>query len=277
MLIFPFAKINLGLHVVEKRVDGYHNLDTLFFPVKFLHDALEVVNAQEYSISVYNSNEEIDPEKNLVTKAFRLLEKDYKINPVEVHLIKRIPSKAGLGGGSSDAAFMLMLLNRHFRLGISVEELTAYALQLGSDCPFFIHNSPMYGRGRGDVLSPAALNLTGFLLVIVTPLREGSPLEISTADAFSQIIPDARREAVAEILATTAPNEWRGRLKNDFEDSLKENYPEIGQCIKVLYEKGAVYASLSGSGSACYGIFAPDTEINFFSSPLLVEVAKGKL
>lgn len=277
MLSFPFAKINLGLHITGKRADHYHNLDTLFFPVRFLHDALELVDADQYSITTYNSPESISPERNLVTKAFHLLEADYKIPPVEVHLVKRIPSKAGLGGGSSDAASMLMLLNRYFKLNIPLEKLCDYALQLGSDCPFFLHNQPMYGQGRGEILNPATLQLKGYRLILVSPLRNHKPLEISTADAFAHVIPLRRADSLADIIASTVISDWKDHLKNDFQDSLRTGFPEIDRCIAGLYENGALYASLSGSGSACYGLFDPAVDLHGIKSQTFGVIAQGLL
>jgi 4-diphosphocytidyl-2-C-methyl-D-erythritol kinase len=248
MISFPNAKINLGLNVVEKRSDGYHNLETVFYPIG-LADALEFVESKEFSITVTGIEIDGNPEKNLVVRAYYLLKKDFDLPPIKIHLHKAIPFGAGLGGGSSDGAFMLKMLNTHFLLGLNTDRLEAYASQLGADCPFFIQNKPAFATGIGDHLLPVNVELNGFKIIVVKP-----PFSVPTGEAYKNIIP--RNPVISPGDAIHLPaREWRDVLKNDFEEPVFKLYPEIEQVKEQLYKAGATYASMSGSGSAIFGLF----------------------
>ncbi|WP_319479033.1 4-(cytidine 5'-diphospho)-2-C-methyl-D-erythritol kinase [uncultured Draconibacterium sp.] len=248
MITFPNAKINIGLNVVEKRADGYHNLETIFYPVK-LADALEVVDVEETSFS--SSGIEIDaaPESNLVYKAYSLLAGDFNLPPVKMHLHKVIPFGAGLGGGSADAAFALKMLNDYFSLGLTITQLEDYAARIGADCPFFIQNKPTFAYGIGDRFKPVNIDLSAFEIVIVKP-----PFSVGTPQAYQNIVPVKPDFNLLEIDQLPI-EEWKSVVKNDFEKSVFPQFSEIEDLKNKLYEAGAVYASMSGSGSAVFGIF----------------------
>jgi 4-diphosphocytidyl-2-C-methyl-D-erythritol kinase len=249
MVSFPNAKINLGLSVTERRPDGYHNLETVFYPVK-LCDILEVIRADRFSFQQTGLAMEIPPEDNLVVKAFRLQEKQFDLPPVKIHLHKVIPTGAGLGGGSSDAAFLLKMVNELFQTGLTVQQLEKLAGTLGADCPFFIGNTPAMATGTGHILEPVRIDLSAFHLVLVKP-----SFSVSTAMAYRSITPRTPAIPVSEII--TRPVEtWRGSLVNDFEEPVCQLFPEIGNIRDTLYRHGAVYAAMSGSGSAVYGLFS---------------------
>ena len=256
MITFPIAKINLGLNVVERRPDGYHNLQTVFYPVP-LKDALEVqvmdkAFPSEYDcdLKVTNITIDGDEQKNLVVRAYQLLKKDFSDLPrIHTHLWKGIPTQAGMGGGSSDCAYMLLLLNQQFHLGLTDKQLIQYAAQLGADCAFFILSHPCYAEGIGEKLQPIDLSLTGYHIAVVRP-----DIPVPTKEAFSHIHPHYPtincREAVMRPVET-----WRETLINDFEESVFALHPEIGEIKQRLYDMGATYAAMSGSGSALYGLF----------------------
>ncbi len=253
MVIFPNCKINLGLHILRKRPDGYHDLQTVFYPVPLL-DALEIIPAGEAGTSIHYSHTGLpvagDTSSNLCVKAVELIRKDFPNLPsCLLHLHKQIPMGAGLGGGSSDGAHTLLLLNQCFGLGLTREQLIHYALQLGSDCPFFIINKPCLAEGRGEKLQPVSIDLSDYRLTLVNP-----GLHIATGWAFSQITPKENRISLEEIIKLPV-EEWKTTMINDFEEPVCKANPEIA-CIKEdLYRQGALYASLSGSGSTVYGIF----------------------
>lgn len=261
MIRFPNAKINLGLQITGKRNDGYHDLETVFFPVQWC-DALEVVPSMKGNDACSLEMKGVDfddYQSNLCYKAWKLLNDDFNLPPIKIYLHKFIPHGAGLGGGSSDAAFTLRMLNDHFNLKLSTEQLLAYATKLGSDCAFFIYNSPMIATGRGEILKPVSLNLEKYYIVIVKP-----EISVSTVEAYGIIQPkkpDLPLEAVIQLPV----NEWKYALVNDFENPVFEKYPEIAAIKKKLYISGAVYAAMSGSGSAVFGIFkkAADIETTF--------------
>lgn len=256
MILFPNAKINLGLNIVSKRPDGYHNLETIFYPLP-VKDALEVILSTEGKDSFNEAGLKVDsiPENNLVIKALRLLREEYNIPPVEVHLLKKIPFGAGIGGGSADAAFMLRLLNEQFSLGISNEKLVRLAAELGADCPFFIYNTPMFASGIGEILEPVELSLDNYYLVLVKP-----DIHVSTKDAFALVKPQYP-EMSLKVIAKSPIEEWKKLMYNDFEKSIFSQYPEIGRIKEKLYSLGAVYASMSGSGSSVYAVFDRETDI----------------
>jgi len=255
MIVFPNCKINLGLHILRKRADGYHDLETVFYPVRFT-DILELIperTTTDQPVIYAQSGLDIqgNPLDNLCVKAYLLLKKDYPaLPPVKMHLHKVIPTGAGLGGGSADAAFTLQLLNDYFKLGLSTDQLLHYALSLGSDCPFFILNKPAYATGRGELLEPVSVDLTGYTLVIINP-----GIHVPTAQAFAGIRPAQPERSLKEIIALPVSS-WADELINDFEKPIFYQYPEIAAIKDELYRAGAVYASMSGSGSTVYGLFA---------------------
>lgn len=258
MITFPNAKINLGLNITEKRPDGYHNLETVFYPIP-LEDALEVCPRKEgegkYSLTQSGMAIEGDADRNLVVRAYKLLDEAYGLPPTDIYLYKRIPSGAGLGGGSADAAFMLKLLNEVHNLRLTDEQLEEYAARLGADCAFFIRNRPTYAEGIGNIFSPIELSLTGWQLLLVKP-----DIFVSTRDAFARIRPHHPQRNLKEIIGQPVES-WKGCMVNDFEESVFPQFPIIGDIKTELYRLGAVYASMSGSGSSVYGLFAPGTPL----------------
>ena len=258
MITFPIAKINLGLNIVERRADGYHNLETVFMPVP-IKDTLEVVpmdgedtSAADCDLTVTNMAIECDAQQNLVVRAYSMLKGDFPELPrVHAHLHKVIPTQAGMGGGSSDGAAMLMLLNTMFQLNLTEQQLIDYSARLGADCPFFVLGRPAYAEGIGERLCPISLDLRGFRLAVVRP-----DIPVSTREAFSRIVPRKPRKNCREIINQPIAT-WRQELVNDFEESVFALHPEIGAVKDELYRMGAVYAAMSGSGSAVFGLFEP--------------------
>ncbi|MES2004996.1 MAG: 4-(cytidine 5'-diphospho)-2-C-methyl-D-erythritol kinase [Bacteroidota bacterium] len=255
MVLFPNCKINLGLNIIRKREDGYHDLETVFYPVG-LKDALEAirlpVTGSPSSVSFNSTGLSItgDAKNNLCIKAYHLLQKDFpEICSLQMHLHKAIPMGAGLGGGSADGAFALLLINQMCELNLTEEQLAQYALQLGSDCPFFILNKPCFATGRGEKMQPILLDLSAYHFVLVNP-----GIHVSTALAFSQIIPGKPTQSLADIIQLPV-TEWKKGLVNDFEEPISQHYPAIATIKQELYRKGAVYASMTGSGSTVYGLF----------------------
>lgn len=261
MICFPNAKINIGLFVTEKRADGYHNLETLFLPVPVC-DALEVVPAATSTITIHGLEVAGDAQQNLVWKAWELLQKDFpgKISTINIQLLKKIPMGAGMGGGSADGAFMLDLLNRFFELGLNKAKLAEYALQLGSDCPFFIYNEPSYATGRGELLQPISLDLSPYTIQIICP-----EVHITTADAFRDIKP---KPAAFDLLKINELDlkDWPQHIFNDFETTVFAAHPELGAIKEQLYAQGALYAAMSGTGSTVYGIFEKGKLANITSN-----------
>lgn len=253
MILFPNAKINLGLDILFKREDGYHEVVTAMAPVGW-HDILEIVPARGTETTLTTSGRPVNcpVEKNLVMKAYRAMSEVVELPPVDIYLRKIIPDGAGLGGGSADAAFMLRGLNNLFALGLTDDRLAEIASTIGADCPFFIYNRPMLATGIGTDLSPLDINLEGLTAVIVKP-SEG----VTTAMAYSRVTPSIPAEALPETVCLPV-NEWRGRLKNDFEPSVFPLLPQVASIKKHLDEMGALYSSMSGSGSAVYGLFKGD-------------------
>ncbi|HMK18473.1 MAG TPA: 4-(cytidine 5'-diphospho)-2-C-methyl-D-erythritol kinase [Chitinophagaceae bacterium] len=256
MVSFPNCKINLGLNIVNKRNDGYHDIETVFFPIH-LRDSLEVIEKEKFEFSTSGFSIEGESEKNLCIKAYNLLKVDLPhLQMVQMHLHKAIPMGAGLGGGSADGAFTLKLLNKKFDLSLSEKQLINYSLQLGSDCPFFILNKPCFATGRGEILEQTELDLSEYKFLIVQPL-----IHISTAWAFSTIKPLRPAKSIKQIIQQSIST-WKTELINDFENPVFEKYPEIKNIKDSLYDAGAIYASMSGSGSAVYGIFKNENAIS---------------
>jgi 4-diphosphocytidyl-2-C-methyl-D-erythritol kinase len=267
MIVFPNAKINLGLRILRKRPDGFHDLESAFLPVG-LTDMLEIVPAPVTSNPLTLTGIPLTTtDDNLCIRAHRLLRERHKIPSVKLHLHKRIPTGAGLGGGSSDAAFTLLALNKMFGLSLDVPVLKEYASMIGSDCPFFILNQPSMATGRGEQLEPLHLDLSGYTIVLVLPA-----IMVDTAMAYRMIAPGEKGPSVKEVLKL-APEEWKGCLVNHFEIPIVEKYPEIGGIKQALYDSGAVYASMSGSGSAVFGLFRspPDLSTELIRRPLYIE------
>lgn len=251
MICFPNAKINLGLNIVSKRQDGYHNLETVFYPIA-VKDALEIIVREEQTEDTFiEAGIPVDasPDNNLVMRALKLMRQYYTFPSVEVHLLKKIPFGAGIGGGSADASFMLKLLNTTFNLNVTDKELVSLAVKLGADCPFFIYNRPMFASGIGEVLEDIDLSLKGYYFVLVKP-----DIHIPTKDAFAEIRPIQPQISLKDII-TRPISEWKDCVINDFEKSIFPKYPLIKEIKDVLYNNGAVYASMSGSGSSVFGIF----------------------
>ena len=255
MVSFPPCKINLGLNVVRKRPDGFHDISTCFYPVPWT-DVLEIVPAKDFSFSSSGIPVPGTSADNLCVRAYELLRKDFHLKPVSIHLMKSIPTGAGLGGGSSDGAYALKILNDIFDLSLSGDRLREYAATLGSDCAFFIDPKPAVGKGRGELLSPLDISLKGKFLVIVKP-----EVTISTAEAFAGITPNDPVIDPGTILAKHPVTEWKELLVNDFETPIFKRFPVISALKQKLYAFGASYASMSGSGSAVFGIFDAETDL----------------
>ena len=256
MITFPIAKINLGLNVVEKRADGYHNLQTVFYPVPLM-DALEVVPMGEgfpsntdCDLKVTNIKIDGDEQRNLVVRAYQLLKEDFPTLPrMHAHLWKGIPTQAGMGGGSSDCAYMIRLLNELLELGLTQQQMISYAARLGADCAFFILSKPCYAEGIGEQLEEIALDLSGWYIGIVRP-----DIPVPTKEAFSRIRPHYPEHCCREVVMQPVET-WRELLVNDFEESVFALHPELAQVKAKLYDMGATYAAMSGSGSALFGLF----------------------
>lgn len=248
MITFPNAKINLGLHITQKRKDGYHEIESCMVPIP-LCDALEMILDKKPSWTVTGLEVPGDPKDNLILKAEKLLKKDYQGLPnLQIHLHKHIPMGAGLGGGSADGAFALTLMNNLFDLHLDDFFLEEYAAELGSDCPFFIENTPKIIRGRGEILEPCSVNLQGSYLVLIHP-----GIHVGTKEAYAGVVPKAPKTKLETILADRS--RWKEELVNDFEPSIFKKYPEIEAIKSRMYSAGAYYAAMSGSGSSVFGLF----------------------
>ncbi len=258
MITFPNAKINLGLNITEKRPDGYHNLETIFYPIN-LQDALEVTRLKdsdkEYDLHVSGTTLDGSPADNLVIKAYLLLKQDFpQMLAIDVHMYKHIPVGAGLGGGSSDAAFMIKLLNEKFTLGLTDEQMEAYAARLGADCAFFVRNKAVFASGIGNIFEPIELSLKGWHIVLVKP-----DIFVSTKEAYALVKPQAPALSLKDIVRQPVET-WKDTMVNDFEKSVFAKHPAIAAIKDKLYDMGAVYASMSGSGSSVFGLFKEPVE-----------------
>ena len=277
MIAYPNVKLNLGLHVLRRREDGYHDLDTLFVPYLGLHDTLEIITGDDYSRTSAHLQEtyagaqlaqgitpdgklmitlarkegvDWDPLKDLTARAYGLLAEQYKLPPMKIYLEKTSPVGAGLGGGSADAAFALRMIAELAGLALSDEALAAFAARLGSDCAFFVYNRPMLGSGRGEILEPFDIDLSGYRIEVTVP----ADIAVSTADAYRGIVPQERERPLRETLALPV-EQWKGRLVNDFETTVFAKYPRLAEIKRSLYDGGAVYAAMSGSGSALFALY----------------------
>jgi len=254
MIIFPNAKINVGLNIISRRADGYHNLETIFYPVN-INDVLEVITSDEFSFQSSGLEIPGKVEDNLCVKGYNLLKKDFNLPPVKIHLHKHIPIGAGLGGGSADAAFFIRLLNQHFNIGLTDDQMMAYARQLGADCAFFIQNKPVFAFDKGDEFEPIRLDLSAYKIVVVMP-----PVHVSTAEAYGGVKPAPVKQSLMELIQYPV-KEWKNYIKNDFETNIFKNHPEIRGIKAALYEAGVIYASMSGSGASVFGIFDKTPEL----------------
>lgn len=255
MISFPICKINLGLNVISKRDDGYHEVSSVMYPVD-IQDILEVIKSDKLKFTTSGLEIPGGVDSNLCVKAFEILKRDYNIAPVHIHLYKNIPMGAGLGGGSANGAFTLKLINDLFELNISKEELKKYASRLGSDCAFFIENIPQLASGRGEVLEPFNLTLQGKTIVLI---NDGT--HISTQEAYGNVIPKEPVIDIKEVLSKPM-SEWKNMLVNDFEKGVFENHQQLAGYVEKLYESGAEYAAMTGSGSTIFGIFNESPELN---------------
>ena len=260
MIVYPNAKINIGLNVVEKRPDGYHNLETVFYPIG-LQDILEIKVLDEgnvpecgYNLKITGTILDGSPEDNLVVRAFKMLKHDFNLPPVSIGLYKHIPTGAGLGGGSSDAAFTIKTLNKRFDLRLTDEQMEDYCTRLGADCPFFIKDTPVFATGIGNEFHPVSFSLKGKHLVLVKP-----DIFVSTKDAYAKVNVRRPDTPLPELLAQPLET-WKDTVINDFERSVFSKYPEIAAIKDSMYDIGAVYASMSGSGSSVFGIFDEPVE-----------------
>lgn len=258
MIAFPNAKINIGLNITRRRADGYHDLETVFYPVK-INDALEIIRADEMSFTASGLGIPGRAEDNLCLKGYDLLRQDFDLPPVSIHLHKHIPIGAGLGGGSSDAAFFIQLVNKEFSLGLDAEKMRSYARQLGADCAFFIEGKPVYAFGKGDEFEPVDLDLSGYSIVLVMP-----PAHVSTAEAYRGVKPRPSEASLKEVIKLPVA-EWRHRIKNDFEDHIFKSHPVIRGVKADLYQAGALYACMSGSGASVFGIFDSPPDLSAIS------------
>lgn len=257
MVTFPNCKINLGLNILQKREDGYHDIETVFYPIPF-YDVLEVVTSVDKTEFTNTGISGGEPKNNLCIKAYDLLKKDHPHLPeIKMHLHKAIPVGAGLGGGSADAAFTLSLLNKKYNLNISAPDLLVYASQLGSDCPFFLLNSACFAKGVGEKMEKIDLSLGSYKILLINP-----GIHISTKELFREIMPAIPQKSTKQIIQQPIES-WKNELKNDFEPIVFSKYGEIKKLKESLYEHKAVYASMTGTGSTVYGIFKADDTITF--------------
>ncbi len=254
MIAFPNAKINIGLNVIARRGDGYHTIETVFYPIK-INDVLEIVEADQLNFQTSGIAIPGYANENLCLKAYDLLRKDFDLPFITIHLHKNIPIGAGLGGGSADAAFFIRLLNDKFELGLSLVQMENYARELGADCTFFLHNRPVFAFGKGDEFEAIHLSLSSYYLVLVMP-----GAHVSTGEAYRGVKPALPDESLKELIQLPI-EAWRNAIKNDFEDSVFNNHPEIRGVKAALYESGALYASMSGSGASVYGIFKKEVKL----------------
>ena len=248
MICYPTPKINIGLNVLRKRPDGFHDIETLFYPVDCFHDELSIVRTQTFSINIEGAY--WNPMNDITAKAWRLMADEYGIGPVAIRMIKHIPVGAGLGGGSADCACTLRMLGELFALNLSDARLEQLAGRLGADCAFFIRTIPQWGSGKGEILEPADIDLSEYEIRIAVP----SGVHVNTAEAYKGLIPHESSEPIREALKLPV-DQWRGRVVNDFEESVFPAHPEIAALKEQLYRDGALYASMTGSGSAVYGLF----------------------
>jgi 4-diphosphocytidyl-2-C-methyl-D-erythritol kinase len=256
MIIFPNAKINIGINITARRPDGYHDIETIFYPVK-IFDALEALPGNKLTFESSGLSIPGKTEDNLCIQAYHLVKRDHKLPPLKIHLHKHIPIGAGLGGGSADAAFFIKLIDKQFGLSLSTDQMLDYARQLGADCAFFIENKPVFAFEKGDQFETINIDLSKYHLVLVMP-----PAHVSTYEAYRGVKPTEVKDSLYELISEPIKN-WKHFIKNDFEESVFKNHPVIRGVKAALYEAGALYASMSGSGASVFGIFneKPDLSV----------------
>lgn len=260
MLTFSSCKINLGLNIIKKRPDGFHSIETIFYPIDFIQDAIEIISHSKAKDEYHFTGIKMDckEEENLCVKTINLLRHHFDFPSISLYLHKSVPMGAGLGGGSANVASIINLINNKYQLNIPEDNRRKLASQIGSDCAFFIQPIPSFGEGKGEILSKVNLSLSGYHLLIVKP-----PIHISTALAYKNAIPQSGRKTVKELILNNDISNWKNVLQNDFENGIFKEYPEISKIKETLYKSGAIYAQMSGSGSAVFGIFDSKTEISF--------------
>ncbi|RKR85246.1 4-diphosphocytidyl-2-C-methyl-D-erythritol kinase [Mucilaginibacter gracilis] len=256
MINFPIAKINIGLNITARRADGYHDLETVFYPIK-INDVLEIIKSDHLHFEASGLGIPGDVADNLCIKAYHLMKQDHDLPPVSIHLHKHIPIGAGLGGGSADAGYFIRLINQMFGLNLSAEAMRNYARVLGADCAFFIESKPVFAFDKGDQFEPVTLNLSGYYLALVMP-----PTHVSTGEAYRGVKPAPVKTSLKELIKLPVA-EWRNHIKNDFEDHIFKAHPEIRGVKAALYQAGALYASMSGSGASVFGIFENKPDLEF--------------
>lgn len=263
MITFPNAKINIGLNVISRRNDGYHNLETVFYPIK-IKDALEVIESKEMSFETSGITIPGHANENLCLKAYDLMRKDFDLPNISIHLHKQIPIGAGLGGGSADAAFFIKLLNEKFELGLEISQMQKYCRQLGADCAFFIENKPLFALGKGDFFESVGLDLSSYKIALVMP-----PVHVSTGEAYRGVNPQEPKISLKEVVKLPV-DEWQGKIKNDFEEHILKAHPQIRGVKAALLEAGALFALMSGSGASVYGIFKEQVDLSYLEKENLV-------
>ena len=263
MITFPNAKINIGLKITSRRSDGYHNLETIFYPVQ-IKDALEVIEAAEMSFETSGIEIPGHVNENLCLQAYDLLRKDFDLPNIKIHLHKQIPIGAGLGGGSADAAFFIKLINERFQLSLDVETMQNYCRKLGADCAFFIENKPLFAYEKGDVFEEIFLDLSNYHLALVMP-----PVYVSTGEAYRGVKPHQPQQSLKELIQLPL-EEWQGKINNDFEGHILRSNPQIRGVKAALSEAGALFALMSGSGAAVYGIFNEPVDLSYLEKDNLV-------
>lgn len=266
MIFFANAKINIGLAVTEKRFDGFHNIESVFFPIN-LYDIIEIIPSNNFKLFTYGLEIDTDVEQNLCYKAYKLLKRSFDIPPVHIYLYKNIPTGAGMGGGSSDATFTLIALNKIFNLNLTNEKLSVYAEQIGSDCKFFLYNIPCFVSGKGNILTKANISLNNYYIAIFKP-----NIHISTSEAYKNIYPHKPEVSFKKVVETMPVETWKNYLYNDFEKQAFTKYPILLEYKNFMYKKGALYASMTGSGSAIFGIFRE--RVNFQLEEVFVWTGK---
>jgi len=257
MICFPNAKINLGLNIVSRRSDGFHNLETIFYPIK-INDALEIIETPKMGFETSGLTIPGNAEDNMCLKAYDLLRKDFTLPNVTIHLHKKIPIGAGLGGGSADAAFFIKLINNKFGLNLSAEALQNYCRMLGADCAFFIENKPLYAFGKGDIFKPTNINLSTYYVALVMP-----PIHVSTAEAYSGVLPKKPQQSLEKLIKLPI-TQWQANILNDFEPHIFKAYPQIENIKTELIKAGALFSMMSGSGASVFGIFKSKPDLSFF-------------
>lgn len=263
MITFPNAKINIGLNIIARRADGYHNLETVFYPIQ-IKDALEAVEHADMSFETSGIEIPGHANENLCLKAYDLLRLDFDLPNIKIHLHKHIPIGAGLGGGSADAAFFLKLINEKFSLGLSVSQMQNYCKLLGADCAFFVENKPVFALEKGDVFEELEINLAAYYVALVMP-----PVHVSTGEAYRGVKPAVPQTSLKELIKTPVET-WQGKITNDFEAHILKNHPQIRGVKAALLEAGALFALMSGSGASVYGIFKNKIDLSFLEKDNLV-------